>query len=118
MEVCRLVKSVNIGPALQSLGRLEFVSVGDGTVNKPFCSVVLQDKFTPELHELMDGLGLPGTLARVILRRLEPGQNIPPHVDDWMPQEAAWRRYQLPLLTNPDITMRWPEDGVSVHLAA
>jgi hypothetical protein len=65
---------------------------------------------------LVESLDLGGTLARAVLRRLSPRQSIPPHVDDWMPAEADWRRFQVPLITHPDVVMRWPDDGVSVHL--
>jgi hypothetical protein len=114
--VCRLVKPVDIGPVLSTLDRLTFVSVNQTAGYA--CEVVLQDKFTPELKQLLASLDLGGELARAILRRLPPGQSIPPHVDDWMPQEADWHRFQIPIITDHRIIMRWPQDGVTEHLSA
>jgi hypothetical protein len=34
-----------------------------------------------------------------------------------MPAELDWRRFQLPIVTHPDILMRWPDDDVEAHLA-
>lgn len=114
--ICRLVKPVDIGPVLSTLDRLSFVSVNQTAGYA--CDVVLQDKFTPELQHLLATLDLGGTLARAILRKLPPRQSIPPHVDDWMPEEADWHRFQVPIVTHPSIVMRWPDDGVAEHLAA
>jgi hypothetical protein len=51
-------------------------------------------------------------------RKLLAHQSIPPHVDDhkWM-RGTDIRRFQLPLISHPDIKMKWPEDGVELHLA-
>lgn len=113
----RAIKPVDIGPVLSIMDRLAFVGVGGSSPTKYKCDVVLAAHFPPELQALMAGLDLGGTLARSIVRRLKPGQSIPPHTDAWMPDEANWRRFQLPLITHPDIVMRWPDDGVEVHLA-
>jgi hypothetical protein len=98
-EQCfRLVKPVDIEAAVAVLPRLQFVGVNQGgtdTSRYP-CFVVLHDKFPPELTALVEGLGLGGTCARAILRKLMPRQCIPPHVDAWMPSELNWSRYQLP----------------------
>jgi hypothetical protein len=51
-----------------------------------------------------------------MVRKLGPHQGMAPHVDQWMPKEADWHRYQVPLVTHPDIVMRWPDDGIEVHL--
>lgn len=121
MEGCfRAVKSVDIGPVLGVLDRLQFVSVNQGgtTPERYPCDVVLADKFPAELRSLLDGLGLGGRTARAILRRLPPLQSIPPHTDTWMPGEYDWHRFQLPLVTDPSIIMRWPDDGKELHLAA
>lgn len=111
---------VELGPVLPLLAGLRFVRVNQGgtdTRRYP-CAVVLADKFPPELSALVAGLGLGGETARAILRRLDPGQDIPPHVDDWMPAESDWRRFQVPLVTHPAVVMRWPDDGQGLHLAA
>lgn len=117
-ECCRAIKPVDIGPVLSVMDRLQFVGVGGSSPDKYKCDVLLAPHFPPELHALIDGLDLGGRTARAILRRLAPRQSIPPHVDKWMPNEANWRRFQLPLITHPDIVMRWPDDGVAVHLEA
>ena len=116
-EVYRVIKSVDVEPVLSVLGRLQFVHVNQGDPNKVPAHVVLQDKFPPELKAFVAGLGLGGDLARALLRKLGAHQGIPPHIDQWMPAEASWRRFQVPLVTHPEIKMRWPDDGVEVHLA-
>lgn len=118
-ECCRLIKPVDIGAVLGILDRLQFVHVNQGgtTSDRYGCDVVLQDKFPTELKQFLVDLNLGGDCARAILRRLPPRQSIPPHVDKWMPAEADWRRFQVPIITHPDIIMRWPDDDVSVHLA-
>lgn len=65
-------------------------------------------------------LQLPGVVLKVDLRKLPAGQGIPPHIDPKVHQSALVQehRYQVPLVTHPDVTMRWPEDGVEAHLAA
>ena len=116
-DVYRCIKQVDIAPVLAVLDGLRFIGVGHMPGNYR-CDVVLMAHFTPEIHDLVAGLGLEGTLARAVLRRLGPRQSIPPHVDDWMgPQAHPWRRFQVPLTSHPDIKMRWPDDGVEVHLA-
>lgn len=119
-ECYRVVKPVNVEPVVAILDRLQFVGINYHLAvpdpNKPPCSVVLSSKFTPEITSLIDGLELGGSLGRAILRRLDPGRGIPAHTDAWMPSEANWRRFQVPLVSHPDIKMRWPDDGVEVHL--
>lgn len=116
-----MLKPVDIEPVLKVWDRLPFFyanPTGNRADPKSMpCYVVLRNKFPAEINSLIDGLELGGETARAIIRKLEPYQGIPPHVDDWMPQEAAWRRFQVPLISHPDIKMRWPDDGVEVHLA-
>ena len=115
-EVYRKIKPVDLAPVLAIVDRLPFVSVNQGRADKYPCDVVLKVQFPPELVALMYGLDLGGYLARAVVRRLAPRQSIPPHTDQWMPGETDWRRFQVPIVTHPDIIMRWPEDDVSVHL--
>lgn len=120
-EVCRALCPVDIGPVLSILDQLPFFTANIGGGDNPrrySCDVVLKSQFPPTLKEFVANLPLGGEIARVLLRRLAPRQSIPPHIDAWMPQEADWRRFQLPIVTHPDIIMRWPDDGVSVHLEA
>jgi hypothetical protein len=113
----RAIKRVDLGPVLAVLGGLQFVSVNQSG-GKYQCDVVLRSEFPGALHRFIAELGLGGEQARAVLRRLAPRQGIPLHVDDWMPKEQDWRRFQVPLVTHPDIRMRWPEDDVDVHLEA
>lgn len=119
-ECCRTIKSVELGPVLSVMDRLPFVHVNQGgaTATSYGCDVVLKAHFPKELDDLIAGLDLGGRLARAVVRKLAPFQSIPPHVDKWMPAEVDWRRFQIPLVTHPEIVMRWPDDGVSVHLEA
>lgn len=63
-------------------------------------------------------LPLRGTVTQTVVRLLPAGQGIPPHVDPVVSRSPRVRehRYHVPLVTHPDVTMRWPEDEVSVHL--
>lgn len=115
-ECWRAIGPVDIAPVLAVLGRLAFVAVGGSSPEKYRCDVVLAPHFPPALRDLIAGLGLGGETARAVVRRLGPWQSIPPHVDRWMPAEADWRRFQVPLLSDPAIRMRWPDDGVEVYL--
>lgn len=114
----KAIKRVALEPVLAVLDRLQFVGVNvGGTDTKRYpCYVVLEDKFPPALTAFVEGLGLGGDRARAMLRKLMPRQSIPPHVDDWMPKELQWRRFQVPLVSHPDIRMRWPDDGVEIYL--
>ncbi|MFA6244577.1 MAG: hypothetical protein WC655_26780, partial [Candidatus Hydrogenedentales bacterium] len=107
-EVYRVVRSVDIAPVLAILDTLPFFAANVSGGKYP-CDVVLQPQFPPPLKELVAGLGLGGTITRAILRKLGPRQSIPPHIDAWMPKEADWHRYQVPITSHPDIVMRWPD---------
>jgi len=119
-EVYRLVKPVDITPALALLDKLSFFRANPGgdpaNPKKMPCDVVVRASFPPILQAFVEDFGLGGHLGRAIIRRLAPYQGIPPHIDEWMPGEANWRRFQLPLISHPDIKMRWPDDGVELHL--
>lgn len=114
----QIVKAVDVSPVLACLGRLSWYGVpGDARdPNKPPCTVALSDKWPREIHDWIAGLDLGGTPGRYIIRKLAPGQHIPRHVDAWMPGEMDWRRFQIPLVTEPSVVMGWPTDDVYVHL--
>ena len=120
-QCCQIVGPVDVAPVLAVLAELPFFGINyhlDGSdPNKPACDVVLEAKFPPSLKAWVAGLGLGGKTGRVIMRRLPAHKGIPAHVDDWMPGEMNWRRFQIPIVTHPDIRMRWPGDEVDVHLA-
>lgn len=64
-------------------------------------------------------LPLQGRVTRLVLRKLPAGLGIPPHIDPVRHPHPRVRehRYHVPLVTHPDVTMRWPEEGVEIHLA-
>lgn len=117
-ECYRRIGPVNLEAVLPLLGGLPFFRAGQSRPGMYACDVVVAGQFPPALKTLVEGLGLGGETARAVLRRLAPRQSIPPHIDDWMPAEADWRRFQVPLVTDPRIVMRWPDDGAETHLAA
>lgn len=112
-EVYRRIKPVDLAPIFSVLDGLKFFRAGQ--TGKYPCDVVVPP-LPKEVEAFIESLGLGGHRARAVFRRLSPRQSIPPHVDDWMPQEVDWRRFQVPVTTHPDIKMRWPDDGVEVHL--
>lgn len=116
-QVYRVIKPVDLSSVLPTLDTMQFVAVNQSSTDcrKSPCEVVLPDKFTPEFRGFIDGLGLGGTQGRAILRRLAPRQGMAPHIDEWLP--ANWRRFQVPLVSHPAITMRWPDESMEIHLA-
>ena len=107
------IKPVNIEPCLRVLDQLEF----HDTESK--CAQVTQEGslFPSAVYFLLRDLGLGGKTFRVFCRKLGPHQGIAPHVDahEWM-NGCLIRRFHIPLTSHPDIKMRWPDDGVEVHL--
>lgn len=118
-EVYRKIKPVDIAPVLPILPTLPWFRANSSGAKYP-CDVVMRSQFPSALAEVVSSLDLGGETARAMLRRLGPRQSIPPHVDDWMPEEMDWRRFQLPLTSDPTIVMRWtarwPLENVTVHL--
>ena len=118
-ECYRRLQAVNIQPVLAVLDHLQFVDICVGSTDPkhPPCSVVPPRTPMPEAFpRLVQSLGLGGETYRLFLRKLGPRQGIPLHVDDWIPQKSGVRRFHVPLVSHPDIVMRWPDDGQAVHL--
>jgi hypothetical protein len=69
------------------------------------------------LPEFVASLDL-GNIDLALLRSLPPGRNIPPHIDTVRGRGNRGRRYHVPLVTHPLVTMRWPDDGEEHHLEA
>lgn len=113
-EVYRRIKPVDLAPVLGVLDNVSYIR--SGQTGRYAADVALQKNLPGAFHRLLAGLELGGTTARAVLRRLAPRQDIPPHVDDWMPAETDWRRFQVPIVSDPLVVMRWPNDGVEVHL--
>jgi hypothetical protein len=113
----RRIKPVDISRVLPIVNDLAWFHVNQEgkSAGSYGCDVVLKP-FPNPVGDLIDGLGIGGRLARAILRRLEPFQSIPLHVDSWMPEGADWRRFQVPLVSDPSIVMAWPDAGESVYL--
>lgn len=82
------------------------------------CGIIRQSALPAAVVSFVDGLGLGGEVGRAVLRQLSAHQGIPRHTDAWMPGEMNWRRFQVPMVTHPDIVMRWPDDDEEVHLEA
>ena len=111
-ECYRRIKEVNLGPALRVMDQMEFVDTGGK------CALVSRadQKVPHEIRHLIASLKLGGTTKRLFFRKLPPRQGIAPHVDDWIPEEEGWQRFQVPITSDPEIRMRWPDDDVEVHL--
>ena len=116
-ECYRLVKPVNIAPLLAALDALQFVRAGNMAGAAPALVTIPSAELPETVTRFVAGLGLGGRTHRRFFRRLEPGQGIPLHVDDWIPVASNLRRFQVPVVTHPEIIMRWPYDGVEAHLA-
>ena len=116
-ECYRLVAPVDIAPLVAALPTLQFVCAGNMAGDGP-CFVTIPGAELPEtVTRFVEGLGLGGETHRRFFRRLEPGQGIPRHVDSWIPTNSNIQRFQVPVVSHPSIVMRWPEDGVEIHLA-
>lgn len=113
-EVYRRIRPVDLAPVLGVLHGLRYTR--SGQTGKYVADVVLGADLPLEVWRLVASLDLGGSLGRAIIRKLGPRQHIPTHVDDWMPKEHDWRRFQVPLTSHPEIKMRWPDDGVEMHL--
>jgi hypothetical protein len=114
---------LDIGPALAELYRLPFRATNMGSTKPTKCpcftvpaGAPLPDAVVALIDTVIAKLG--GETARFVLRKLGPRQGMAPHIDAILPAETDWRRFQLPLLTDPKIVMRWTEDGQELHLAA
>lgn len=119
-DVCRKIKAVDISSVLAALAYVRFVAVNIGSRNpaKSPCSVSMPGARLPHaIEDFVAGLELGGESRRILLRKLAPWQGMPVHVDQYLASEASWRRFQVPLVSHPHITMGWPDDGVEMHLA-
>lgn len=105
----RKIRPVDIASVLPKLGDVAFVNTGgtNGWVAKPDWLLPFIESLEPE-----------GRITFICLRKLPPYQNIPPHIDLWENIPNLGRRFHVPLLTHPDVKMRWPDDAVEVHLEA
>lgn len=75
----------------------------------------------PWLREFVKTLPLGEGHRIALIRILRPEQPIPPHVDRDIKDGVPQRRYQLPLVTHPDVRMTWitlSGERESYHLQA
>jgi hypothetical protein len=70
------------------------------------------------MAEFIADLKPEGKVTFTLMRKLPAYQNLPPHIDSWGNVPNVGRRLHVPLVTHPDIKMRWPDDGVEVHMEA
>lgn len=112
-ECYKRIKPLNLAPTLAKIDLLKFVD------SKGVCAWVSDPSASApeELLQLVRSCNLGGRYHRVFCRKLMPLQSIAPHVDnhEWL-RNGNYRRFQIPLVSDPAITMRWPEDGVEVYL--
>ena len=116
----RRIRAVDIPALLAALPSWPFQPANIGSTNpEKSPSWMVFDRLVPaEVRAFVSALDLGGTTQRIVIRKLGPRQGMPPHIDKWMASEANWQRFQLPLVTDRAILMRWPNEGVSVHLEA
>lgn len=107
MELCRKIRAVDIAAVLRRLPLVTFVDSGgsNGHLAQP-----------DWLGSFAAGLDL-GRVNHAIVRKLPAYQGIPPHIDPQTGMNAG-RRYHVPLVTHPLVTMRWPDDDYEEHLEA
>lgn len=79
----------------------------------------LAEPTQPWVAPFLAALPLQGHITKVVLRKLPAGQGIPPHIDPLRHQHprVVEHRYHVPLVTHEAVRMRWPDDGVEVHLS-
>lgn len=107
--LCRRHRPVNIDAPLAGLLGTAFVDTR-GTNG--------HIAFPPWLPEFVASLNLDGRVTYAVVRKLPAYQGIPPHIDHGVPEINSGRRYHVPLVTHPLVTMRWPDDGEEHHLEA
>lgn len=105
----RKIRPVDISGVLPKLPQVNFVDTGgpDGWIARPDWLAAFIASLEPQ-----------GRVTFTLLRKLPPFQNLPPHIDLWKNIPNTGQRFHVPLLTHPDVVMRWPADGVEVHLEA
>lgn len=104
----RKIKPVDISGILPLLPEVQFEDMRvDGWIARP-----------DWLADFIAALEPEGKVTFTLIRKLPPFQNLPPHKDSWGNMPNTGGRFHVPLLTHPDVKMRWPEDDVEVHLEA
>lgn len=98
---------VDIGWVLPLLAETAFINTGgtNGWIAKP-----------EWLDRLFTSVHLDGAMTFAVARMLPAGQGIPPHIDLWENIPNMGRRYHVPLVSDPNVMMCWPDDHVRVYL--
>jgi hypothetical protein len=106
--LCTKIRAIDISGALAALPAVHFVDTGgtNGHIAKP-----------DWLSDFVASLDL-GRVLYAVVRKLPAFQGIPPHIDTVRGKANLGRRYHVPLVTDPRVTMRWPDDGEEHHLEA
>lgn len=105
----RKIRPVDISGILRLLPEVKFEDTGgpNGWIARPAWMAGFIESLNPE-----------GRVTFTLLRKLPPFQNLPPHVDSYNNVPNIGKRFHVPLLTHPEVVMRWPNDDVEVHLEA
>ena len=115
-ECYRRLTPVDITPLLEALSALQFVRAGNMAGAPPALVTIPSAELPATVTRFVESLGLGGVTHRRFFRRLKPGQGIPQHTDSWIPAGSNLQRFQVPVVSHPEILMRWPEDGIEYHL--
>jgi hypothetical protein len=105
----RRLRPVNIAGILRKLPDTRFVDTGgpNGWLAKP----------APEwLRPFIETVDPGVRYTWPMIRKLPPFQNLPPHIDNFRNTPNLGMRRHVPLVSHPDVKMRWPEAGVEVWL--
>jgi len=105
----RKIRPVDISAILPKLADVAFEDTGgpNGWIARPAWMAGFIASLEPE-----------GEVTFTLIRKLPPFQNLPPHIDSHRNIPNLGKRFHVPLITHPDVVMRWPDDGVEVHLEA
>lgn len=117
----QVVASVDVGPAVADVVALPWRETNKGSTvphKSPCWTVPPGAALSASVAGLIDRVEwmLGGETQRFVFRKLGPGQGMAPHVDRLLSEEYDWRRFQVPIVTDHRVVMRWPGAGVEVHL--
>ena len=106
--LCNKIREVDITEVLSLLPGVDFVDTGgtNGWIASP-----------EWLMPFVDSLSV-GKISSAVCRLLPPFQGIPAHIDSGNNSFNVGRRFHVPLVTHPDVTMVWPNEGITEHLEA
>lgn len=108
-DFCQKIRQIDISDLIPRLETIAFINTGgtNGWVAQPDWMLPFIRNISPD-----------GEITFACIRKLPPYQNIPPHIDSWNNRPNVGKRFHIPLLTHPGVTMRWPDDNVEIHMEA